>query len=147
MFTHKNNNTHKKSIFYAETLFLKQPTVPYIFVFFFSNCLRLVMLLKLSMCRPTNILFNFCLLKCIICFTLFISFAVRIQNYYDNREKKSRIYIIFVKIYILRSFVPNLVLQFSEKMQIKSKLTILKFFLAFCSRKPENIPVYNFFSV
>ena len=147
MFTHKNN-THKKSIFYAETLFLKQPTVPYIYIcFFFSNCLRLVMLLKLSMCRPTNILFNFCLLKCIICFTLFISFAVRIQNYYDNREKKSRIYIIFVKIYILRSFVPNLVLQFSEKMQIKSKLTILKFFLAFCSRKPENIPVYNFFSV
>ena len=145
MFTHKNNNTHKKSIFYAETLFLKQPTL-YI-CFFFSNCLRLVMLLKLSMCRPTNILFNFCLLKCIFCFTLFISFAVRIQNYYDNREKKSRIYIIFVKIYILRSFVPNLVLQFSEKMQIKSKLTILKFFLAFCSRKPENIPVYNFFSV
>ena len=143
MFTHKNN-THKKNIFYAETLFLKQPTL---YICFFSNCLRLVMLLKLSMCRPTNILFTFCLLKCIICFTLFISFAVRIQNYQDNREKKSRIYIIFVKIYILRSFVPNLVLQFSEKMQIKSKLTILKFFLAFCSRKPENNPVYNFFSV
>ena len=141
MFTHKNN-THKKSIFYAETLFLKQPTVPYIFVFFFSNCLRLVMLLKLSMCRPTNILFTFCLLKCIICFTLFISFAVRIQNYYDNREKKSRIYIIFVKIYILRSFVPNLVLQCSEKMQIKSKLTIFPCFLLSETRKHSSLQFF-----